>query len=138
MKRGKTAEEVISDIVKILKSSGIESHISGKVYRDDLRPKDSNLEDITVHFITGLAGEVERGVIALNAYIIPKDLYGDGVLRKDTKRVMVIQRLLKDWLNSDLVAENYLIDSDSMLECEYDPELKQHYINVRLQFRHFD
>ena len=136
--KGKTAEEVISDLVSLLKRSGIEQEITGKVYRDDLRPKDSRLEDITVHFITGLSGEVETGVAALNAYIAPKDLYDDGVLRKDTKRVMEIQRLLADWLASTPAADNYLIESENILTGEYDHELKQHYINVRLRFQYFD
>lgn len=135
---GKTAEEIISDVVNLLKRSDIETHISGKIYRDDLRPKDSRLEDITVHFITGYRGDVERGVVALNAYIIPIDRYNDGVLRKDTRRVIAIQRLLTDWLSSPMVVNNYLIDSDTILDCEYDPEIKQHYINVRLQFKHYE
>ena len=53
----------------MLQSTELSAMISGGVYRDGYRPRDSKLEDIIVIFTNGEVGEVEIGTVTINIYV---------------------------------------------------------------------
>lgn len=56
----KTGKQVQGDIYQLLKDSTLYTMISGDVYRNGYRPRDSRLEDAVVIFTAGLPTKSKR------------------------------------------------------------------------------
>ena len=100
----KTSKQVQGDVYRLLKDSTLYTMISGEVYRNGYRPRDSRKEDAVVIFTTGLADEIQTGVVTVNIYVPDKDLFGNGVLVEDGERTEELERLADSWVES-LTAE---------------------------------
>ena len=70
-----TSRQVQSDIYQFLRDSALSEMISGEVYRNGMRPRGSKAEDAVVTFITGMIGETQTGVVAVNIFVPDCDPY---------------------------------------------------------------
>ena len=50
MIRKKTASEIVGDIIALIQDSELAASVSGEIYREGSRPRDSRAEDISVIF----------------------------------------------------------------------------------------
>ena len=66
----KTSKQVQGDIYRLLRDSVLYTQITGEVYREGLRPRDSRKEDAVVIFTTGVPDEIETGVVTVNIYCL--------------------------------------------------------------------
>ena len=82
----KTSKQVQGDVYRLLKDSTLYSMISGEVYRQGYRPRDSRLEDAVVIFTAGLPDQIQTGVVTVHIYCPDIDPYGNGVLVEDGQR----------------------------------------------------
>ena len=82
----KTSKQVQGDVYRLLKDSTLYSMISGEVYRQGYRPRDSRLEDAVVIFTAGLPDQIQTGVVTVHIYCPDIDPYGNGVLVEDGDR----------------------------------------------------
>ena len=114
----KTGQQIEDDIYALVKDSSLPSLISGTVYKFGMRPKDAKTEDAIVKFVTGLAGQIQDGVIVVNIYVPDFDAYNDGIMRKD------------------ITAEksDYKFKLAQTIYTAEEPELNQHFVSVRLKF----
>lgn len=134
----KTASEIETDIYNLLKNTAISTAVSGKVYRDGYRPKDSNLEDAIVIFTSGLSDQIETGVITVLIYVPDVDVYQNGTKLKNGARILVLEQAAKTWVNSlNASVSNYLFELNQTIMSLPDPEIHQHFISIRLNYKFF-
>lgn len=130
-----TSHKVQSDIIALLKGSELCGAVSGGVYREGYRPRDSRNEDIIVMFVNGIPGQVERGAVTLNIYVPDITPYNDGVYVEDGRRTSHIEELASRWLKS-LTANksNYKFKLLRTISTANDESIHQHFVVVQLEY----
>lgn len=112
-----------------------EGKISGSLYPSDCRPLDSRLEDAVIAVSTTSAEQIQEGRARLNIYVSDID-NNSGRLVPDTLRLEELAAL-----DEDVVATLNAADSDYEFDLFQataviaDPEIKQHFVNINLEFR---
>lgn len=135
----KTSKQIQGDVFLMLRESTLCSMISGAVYRNGMRPRDSRKEDAVVIFSTGLSEEIQTGVVIVNLFVPDIDPASDGVFVEDGARVEELECLAQEWVDS-LSTKNscYRFELQQTIYSESDHELQQHVIVVRLKFWYYD
>lgn len=135
----KTAKQVQTDILDLLRGSELAAGISGGVYREGCRPRDSRLEDAIVIFTAGLPGEIQTGVVTVNVFIPDTDPYDNGVLVEDGERTEAIEVLAQRWVDSlPSSGTDYRFELKQTIYTEAEPDINQHFIVVKLGYRLYD
>ncbi len=134
----KTGKQVQGDIYQLLKDSTLYSMISGDVYRNGYRPRDSRFEDAVVIFTAGLPYQIQTGVVTVNIYVPDIDPYDNGVHVEDGARTAEVERLAQAWVDS-LSAEVscYRFRLMQTIYTEEEAEINQHFVVVKLAYRYF-
>ena len=132
----KTASQVQADVFGFIKGSPLAKGISGGVYKDDTRPRDSRKEDAVVVFTTGIPGDVQEGVVTINIFIPDVKPYANGVFVKDTRRCSEVEALAQQWVDS-LTAEksDYLFSLQECIHTSREQETKQHFVVVKIKYK---
>lgn len=131
----KTGKQVQSDVLTLLKNSMLPSIISGGVYRNGYRPRDSKQEDAIVIFTAGLPSEIQTGVVTVNIYVPDIDPYENGVLVEDGQRCETLEQAAALWVDSLTAAvSNYRFKLQQTIYTEEEPEINQHFIVVKLKY----
>lgn len=136
----KTASQIQGDIYNLLRAdTALCSMISGNVYREGYRPRDSRQEDIIVIFTTGEVGEIERGVITINIYVPDIDPYSNGVFVQDGKRTAEIEQAAAQWVQN-LTADrtNYKFRLQQTIYTESEPDIHQHFVVISLRYDYYE
>lgn len=135
----KTGKQVQGDIYQLLKGSTICSMISGDVYRNGYRPRNSSLEDAVVTFTAGLPDQIQTGVVTVNIYVPDIDPYDNGVFVEDGQRTEELERLAAEWVDSLTAAVScYAFKLQQTIYTEEEAEINQHFIVVKLGYKYFD
>lgn len=134
----KTAKQIQGDVYTLLRDSTLYTMISGEVYRNGLRPRDSHLEDAVVIFTTGLPDEIQTGIVTINIFVPDIDPYENGVWVEDTERTERLETLAQAWADS-LTCEvsNYRFKLQQTIYTEAEPETNEHFVVVKLHYRYF-
>lgn len=134
----KTAKQVEGDVRQMLLDSTLYTMISGEVYRNGLRPRDSQKEDAVVIFSTGIPNQIQTGVVIVNLFVPDIDPYGDGVFVEDGQRVERLEALAQEWVDS-LTAEVscYRFALQQTIYTEAETDIRQHVIVIRLVYEYF-
>ena len=137
----KTSSDIEGDIYNMLRESALAQSLSGTVYREGYRPRDSRLEDAVVIFTAGLNGEIQEGTVTINIYVPDIDPYGNGVLVKNGERVAKLERQAQLWREA-LTAEksNYLFltDDEDTIHTVREEDIHQHFIVVTLNYKYYE
>lgn len=134
----KTGHQVQGDVYRLLKDSTLYTMISGEVYRNGYRPRDSKKEDAVVTFTAGLPDQIQTGVVTVNIYVPDIDPNKNGTWVENGRRTEQIEKWAQEWADS-LSAEVscYKFRLQATISTEEAPEIKQHFIVVRLGFEYF-
>lgn len=134
----KTGKQVQGDIYQLLKDSVLYTQISGEVYRQGCRPRDSRKEDAVVIFTAGIPDQIQTGVVTVNIFVPDIDPYGNGVPVEDCKRTAELELLAQRWADS-LTAEVscYLFRLQQTICTEAEPSINQHFVVVKLIYEYF-
>lgn len=136
----KTASQIQGDIYNLLRADdALCSMISGSVYRDGYRPRDSRLEDVIVIFTAGEVGQIERGVVTVNIYVPDIDPYENGIFVQDGKRTAELEQVAAMWVQS-LTADrtNYKFRLQQTIYTEAEPDIHQHFVVVSLHYEYYE
>lgn len=132
----KTAKDIQGDILTLLKASGIDEVISGSIYREGYRPKDSKLEDVIVIFTTGLTGDIQTGVITIHIYV--PDIELKGVYVENGARTAALERVLQTFIDSlTCNRTNYKFKQQFVVSTEAAREIQQHFVVGMLRYEYF-
>lgn len=135
----KTAAEVVQDLRARIIDSPLARELSGEVYLQGLRPRDSRKEDLVIIFTAGTAEQVQSGFVTLNIFVPDIDARADGTLVQDGQRTATIERKAQEWASTLSAAHNgYLWRLQGIIATYPDADIKQHFVSVRLYFRHFE
>lgn len=134
----KTSKQVQGDVYRLLKDSTLYTLISGEVYRNGYRPRDSRKEDAIVIFTTGLPDEIQTGVVTVNIFVPDIDPYNNGVWVEDGARTEELEKLADAWVDS-LTAKvsNYKFKLQQTIYTEEDKDIRQHFVVVKLKYKYF-
>lgn len=134
----KTSKQVQGDIFRLLRDSTLYTMISGEVYRNGQRPRDSKQEDAEVIFTTGTPTEIQTGVVTVNIYVPDIDAFDNGVLTEDGQRCEEVEALAQAWVDS-LTAEVscYRFGLQQTIYTEADPEINQHFVVIKLYYQYY-
>ena len=110
--------------------------ITGSIYPSDCRPLNSQLEDAVITVSSASAEQIQEGRARLNIYVPDID-NNSGRLVPDKERLEELAAL-----DEEVVA--YLTDADT--DYDFDlfqatasiaaPDLKQHFVNINLEFKY--
>lgn len=132
----KTGTQVQGDVMELLKGSRLVSMVSGEVYRNGYRPRDSKLEDIIVTFTAGIPDQIQTGVVTVNIYVPDIDPYWNGVLVEDGARCADIEVAAQEWVESLTAARsNYRFFLNQTIATYESMELDQHFVCVKLKYQ---
>lgn len=135
----KTGKQVQGDLYRFLKDSGLYSEISGGVYREGCRPRNSDKEDAVVVFTAGLAGQVQTGVVTINIYVPGVDPYDNGVFVEDGRRCEELEVLAQAWVDDMIESVNtYEFELDGSITTLWEAEINQSFIVIKLSYRLFE
>ena len=134
----RTGKQIQGDIDKRLKDSTLYTLISGEVYRNGYRPRDSRKEDAVVTFTAGFPTEIQEGVVTVNIYVPDIDPYENGVLVEDGERTEQLELLAQAWVDS-LTAEVscYKFELQQTIYTEEEAEIGQHFVVIKLYYEYF-
>ena len=65
----KTEKSIERDFYEFVSKSELAKSVSGEVYRNGMRPPESEQEDIVVKFLSGLDEQIQSGIVVLNIYV---------------------------------------------------------------------
>lgn len=135
----RTSRQIQGDIYGLLQGSTLATMLSGGVYREGTRPKDSWLEDAVVIFTTGVPTQVQEGIVTVDIYVPDIDPYDDGTLAEDGERCEEVETLAQAWVD-DLTAgvSNYLFELSETIHTNHDPDINQSFVVVKLGYKYFD
>lgn len=134
-----TSSQVENDILAMLEGSALRASISGKVYRQGYRPRDSRKEDIVVVFVDGTPGQVEHGAVTINIYIPDLTPYKNGQYVKDGARLAVIEQVADNWVSSLTASKShYRFNLLRTIRPVADEAIHQHFVTVALEYYYFD
>ena len=135
----RTSKQVQGDIYRFLKDSDLSMMISGGVYRNGMRPRDSKAEDAVVTFITGTVGDVQSGVVVVNIYVQDVDPWSDGVLVENSERTEEIEVAADQWVESLTCAlSDYKFGLAEAIQTFEEPAIHQHFVSVRLRYDYWN
>lgn len=135
----RTGHQIQGDIYNFLRESNLKEFISGDVYRNGYRPRDSKLEDAIVKFSTGLADQIQTGIVTVNIYVPDIDPYSNGIFVENGNRTGRIEELAQEWVDSLTAGKsNYKFKLNQTIYTEEEPETNQHFVVVKLRYEYFD
>ena len=135
----KTSKQVQGDIYQLLKDSTLYTMISGEVYRQGYRPRDSRKEDAVVIFTTGLPNQIQTGVVTVNLFVPNIEPYDNGVWVEDGERTERVERLAQEWVdNLTTEVSCYKFKLQQTIYTEEEAEIKQHFVVVKLKYEYYD
>ena len=114
--------------------------ISGSVYRQGLRPRDSRLEDITVGFVAGVPTQIQTGVVAICIYVPDIDPYDNGVMVENMERTAQLELVAQDWYDSihtPALALGYNLTLQDTIATVEDEPIQQHFVSIMLKYKFF-
>lgn len=134
----KTSKQIQTDIYRLIKDSILSLEISGDIYRNGYRPRDSRKEDAVVIFTAGLPDEIQTGVVTINIYVPDIDPYDNGVFVENGERTELIERLAQQWVDS-LTADvsSYLFQLKQTIYTMEEPSINQHFVVIHLSYKYY-
>lgn len=135
----KTAKQIQGDIYRLLRNSTLRTMISGDVYRNGLRPRDSRKEDVVITFTAGLPDQIQTGVVTVNIFIPDIDPEGNGTWVEDGKRSEELERLAQEWVDSLIGSgTNYVFKLNQTIYTEAELDIRQHFVVIKLGYKLYE
>lgn len=132
----KTAKEIQDDVWRLLRDSILADELSGGMYKAGYRPRDSRKEDAIVKYTTGISDQIQEGIVTINIFVPDIDPYNDGVMVEDGNRTTQIERMAQDWVDQIATeVSDYDISLSEPIYTEDEPDIDQHFVVVRLNYR---
>ena len=131
-----TVLDAVDYIYTWLKDKPIKSAISGGLYKHK-RPVNSQKEDLVIVPLTLDADQLQEGIMNVNIHV-PNLLLGAGTAQDKTQpdhlrlkqlASMAVESLNEVWMEEGQI--NFSVLTPIMFD---EPEINQHYINIRLSF----
>lgn len=134
-----TAHQVTRQLRRLITGSPLAAEVTGRVYYDGSRPRDSRAEDIVITYTEGTAGrQIQEGTVTVTVFFADLDPWADGVTVEDGERAEQLEALAQQWADSLTAGLTgpYLFRLKEAIHTAPEPETREHFVTVRLSFRH--
>lgn len=132
-----TGHDIQHEVYTLLTGSALAGSVSGGVYKNGYRPRNSSLEDIVVSFTSSTGGQVQDGIVTVNIYVPDVDPNDDGTWVEDGNRTAQLERGLLTWLEGiNRSSTDYLFQAQQPPYTMEDHSVRQHFVTLRLRFRY--
>ena len=128
----KTGLEIETDVYAIVSSSALKTSITGKIYKDGMRPINAKSEDAVVAFMTGLDGQKQTGALNLNVYVPDID-NGSGTLVKNLTRCKTLEAVCNTLIQG-LIPGEYRFGLGAIVQTFKAEGINQHFVNCKIKF----
>lgn len=136
----KTGNEIEGEFYTAVKTTTLAAQVSGDVYRDDFRPRDSVKEDIIVRLTAVTSGQVQSGVVTLLIFTPDIQARGkSGIKKRNSQRLAELETFAAQAI--DEIAEALDGYNNVMTETgirSYKDDNEQHYVSVRISFEYYN
>lgn len=133
-----TGGQVESDFYALLKDSALVNAITGGLYFETARPRDSRAEDVVIIFTAGEDGEIKTGKVTLNIYVQDVTPYPNGQRVRDKARIDALSELVGTWIESVRARDTrYRFGLQSTITTDRDEATGEHFIAVHLWYKYF-
>ena len=129
----KTGGEIESDVFAIISQSELKTAITGKIYKEGMRPLSSVAEDAIVAFMTGLDGQIQTGALNLNIYVPDID-NGGGQFVKSGSRCRALE-IIANTIIHQLKPGAYRFSLGATIQTMPAEGTSQHFINCKIKFQ---
>lgn len=131
-----TSKQIQGDIFRALRASELATQITGRIYRDGLRPRDSELEDCEVIHTAGVTNlQFAQGVVVINVYVPDIDPYKNGVMVENMARTEEIESLCADFVAQICnTMPHYKFGLAETIMTHEDRDIFQHFVSIRLTY----
>jgi len=130
----KSGTQIQSDLFTLLRTSYLASEISGSTYQYGMRPRNSQLEDMDIQFVTGIAPQMQSGLIKVNIYV--PDIEVNGVMCENYARCQAIEieanRTIEKELTTAGSEYRFLLDNTIQTFAGEDDDF--HFVHVRINY----
>lgn len=134
----KTGQQIVGDVMRLLKGTPIVSAVNGGFYREGLRPRDSKKEDIIVIFTNSDADQFQTGSVTINIYVDDIRYGKSGILVCNGKRCEELEVICQqsiDLLKAD--KSDYRFSLRSAIHTQHDESINQSFIVAQIGFIYF-
>lgn len=130
----KTSLDQDTEIFKLLNVPAVTSVITGGIYKGR-RPADSELEDILINTIFTGDGTRQQGVSNVNIYVkdVQTTIAGKQQFLKNSARLKTLADLVTPLLE-ETDGNDFALWIDSTRPVA-EPDINQHFINIRIEFQ---
>lgn len=128
----KTGGQVLNDIYRMIRDSELPAFVSGSLCKN-VRPMNSELEDIVISFKAGLDGQIQDGAVTINIYV-PDINDGSGCTVINSARCTQIEAKANEVFKPSVYSD-YRFSLGNMIQTFAEPEIGQHFVNVDLRFK---
>ena len=120
------------DVYSFLKKSPLAAAVTGKVRKQGVRPKGSDLEDVVIAVVANKNGQIQEAVVNVNIYV-KDDIKSDGQNQEATIRLRQLCKIASDTLEAGSGEDfRFTLESQHVIEV---PGTKEHVINNRLNYK---
>lgn len=129
----RTDEQITHDVWSAIKGTALERSITGQV-KKDLRPANSQKEDVVVKVLSSTANQEQRAFVNVNIYVA--DIFGAGQYEKNRDRCSELGSIAAEMLKSKNSGA-FRWDLDSMHTVPQ-PETNEHIVNLKIIYRYLN
>ena len=133
----KTAAEIEADFYTLIKGSSLEEAVTGTVYYDEIRPRDSEKEDIVIMGSSGEDGQTQIGVVTIHIYVPDIMSNNDGLMYPNRGRIKKLERAAQDWFESikgALLGYSFRLYHTIHITAD-EENINQHYVVIQIKYK---
>ena len=120
------------DVYAFIKKSPLAAAVTGKVRKQGVRPKGSDLEDVVISVVANENGQIQEAVVNVNIYV-KDDIKSDGQNQEATIRLRELCKIASDTLEVGRGEDfRFTLESQRVLAVD---EVNVHVINNRLNYK---
>lgn len=134
----KTGQQIVTDIIGLLRGTEIARTIGGSIYRQGTRPRSSKSEDMVIIFTEGDAEQFQAGLVTINVFVPDIPTTTDGVFVPNSGRCEEIEAASARSVESIKNVSNYRLSLRDAIYTMRDEEINQSFVVIRLNFKYFD
>ena len=120
------------DVYAFIKKSPLSDAVTGKICKQGVRTKGSNLEDVVIAVVANMNGQIQEAVVNVNIYV-KDDIKSDGQNQEATIRLRQLCEIASDTIEVGRGEDfRFTLESQHVIEVQ---GTKEHVINNRLNYK---
>ena len=132
----KTGGQVETDFYRAAKKTELSRKISGEVYRDGFRPRNSKKEDIIIRLTTLSVGQLQEGVLTILVFVPDSEVSGKGNLKRNITKLNKFEELGEKAVEEirQELSEYQKVELQTGIQ-SYPDSNEEHFVSIKISFQ---